>query len=189
MGSSPGEITRLLNEVRNGDRAAEAKLLPLVYQDLRRRAANYMRKERINHTLQATALVHEAYIRLIDQRKIPWKDRSHFFAIAAIAMRNVLIDYARKESAKMRGGPSRTISLDEGLLISPQKSSELLALDDALNRLGKVDPRQSRIVELRYFGGLSVEETATTVGLSKRQVEREWAMAKVWLHGEVTKHA
>ena len=188
MGASPGEITRLLNDMRNGDRAAEAKLLPLVYQDLRRRAANYMRGERIDHTLQPTALVHEAYLRLIDQRRIPWQDRSHFFAIAAIAMRNVLVDYARKESAKRRGGANGTISLDEGLLFSPQKSSELLALDDALNRLAKLDHRQSRIVELRYFGGLSVEETATAVGLSTRQVEREWAMAKAWLHGELTKH-
>jgi RNA polymerase sigma factor (TIGR02999 family) len=188
MGASPGEITRLLNEVRNGNRSAEAKLLPLVYQDLHRRAANYMRRERADHTLQPTALVHEAYIRLVDQRRILWHDRSHFFAIAAIAMRNVLIDYARKENAQRRGGETNTISLDKDLVFSPQKSSELLALDDALTRLAKVDRRQSQIVELRYFGGLSVEETAAALGLSKRQVERDWAMAKVWLHAEVTKH-
>lgn len=187
MGASPGEITRLLNEVRKGDRAAEAKLLPLIYQDLRRRAANYMRRERIDHTLQPTALVHEAYLRLVDRRTTQWQNRSHFYAIASSAMRNILVDYARKENAKRRGGTHATVSLDEELAFSPQKSWELLAVHDALGLLAKVDPRQSRIVELRYFGGLSVEETAMEVGLSVRQVEREWKMAKAWLYGELRK--
>jgi RNA polymerase sigma factor (TIGR02999 family) len=189
MGASPGEITRLLNEVRNGDRAAEAKLLPLVYRDLHRRAANFMRGERADHTLQPTALVHEAYLRLADHRRVSWQNRSHFFAIAAGVMRKVLIDYARRNGAKKRGGAYGSISLDECVVFSPQKSSEIIALDEALNRLAQLDPRQSRIVELRYFGGLSLEETAAAVGLSTRQVEREWTIAKAWLHGELMNHA
>jgi RNA polymerase sigma-70 factor (ECF subfamily) len=186
MGTSPGEITRLLNEVRNGDRAAEAKLVPLIYQELHRRAANYMRRERGDHTLQPTALVHEAYIRLIDQRRVSWQNRSQFYAIAAESMRRVLVDYARKKAAVRRGSAYGTVSLDEALVFAPNRSSELLALDQALNRLAELDSRQARIVELRYFGGLSVEETAAAIGLSTRQVKRDWNFARAWLRGELT---
>lgn len=188
MGTSPGEITRLLNEVTNGDRAAEAKLVPLVYQELHRRAAYYMRRERANHTLQPTVLVHEAYLRLVEQKSASWQNRTQFYAVAATVMRHVLVDYARKRWARRRAGTNETVRLDEALVFSPEKSSELVALDEALNRLAKLDPRLSRIVELRHFGGLSVEETAEALGLSTRQVKRDWSVAKAWLKGELSNH-
>jgi RNA polymerase sigma-70 factor, ECF subfamily len=185
---SPGEVTRLLNELRNGNRAAESRLMPLVYDELRRRAAYYMQYERPDHTLQPTALVHEAYLRLVEQRDVP-QNRAHFLAVAAQLMRRILVDHARARQADKRPAPEQRISLDKALIFSEEKSSELLALDEALSRLAQWDPRQSRVVELRYFGGLSVEETAEVVGLSGTQVKREWSHAKAWLRGELTKNA
>jgi RNA polymerase sigma-70 factor (ECF subfamily) len=173
MGVSSEEITTLLKEFRNGDRTAESKLMALVYADLRRRAAFYLRRERSDHTLQPTALVHEAYLRLVEQPGGPWQNRVHFYAVAARAMRQVLVDHARTRGAEKRGGNDEVISLDEAFVPSREKSRELVELDDALNRLAHLDVRQARVVELRYFGGLSVEETAQVVGLSTRQVKRD----------------
>jgi len=186
MESSPGEVTRLLNEVRNGNRAAEAKLMPLVYDELRRRALHYMRRERPDHTLQATALVHEAYLRLVEQRGVP-QNRAHFLAVAAQLMRRILVDYARAREADKRPAPDQRISLDRALSLSEDTSDQIIALDEALGRLAQWDPRQSRIVELRFFGGLSVEETAEVVNLSTTQIKRDWSLAKAWLHGELSK--
>jgi RNA polymerase sigma-70 factor, ECF subfamily len=188
MEPSSGEVTRLLDEMRNGNRAAEAKLMPLVYEELRRRADHYMLRERPDHTLQPTALVHEAYLRLVEQRDVP-RNRAHFLAIAAQLMRRILVDHARARQADKRPAPEQRISLDKALVFSEDKSSELLALDEALQRLAQWDPRQSRIVELRYFGGLSVEETAEVIGLSGTQVKREWSHAKAWLRGELARNA
>jgi len=188
MEPSPGEVTRLLNELRNGDRTAEVKLMPLVYDELRRRAAHYMQGERRDHTLQPTALVHEAYLRLVEQREVP-ENRTHFLAVAAQLMRRILVDHARARQADKRPAPEQRISLDKALIFSEDRSSEFLALHEALERLAQWDPRQSRIVELRYFGGLSVEETAQVVGLSGTQVKREWSHAKAWLRGELAKNA
>jgi RNA polymerase sigma-70 factor (ECF subfamily) len=188
MEPSPGEITRLLNELRSGNREAEARLIPLVYDELRRQAAFYMRRERPGHTLQPTALVHEAYLRLVEQREVP-QNRAHFLAVAAQLMRRILVDYARARQAEKRPPGGQRISLDHALVFSEDRSGELVALDEALGRLTQFDPGQSRIVELRYFGGLSVEETADVTGLSTRQVKREWSFAKAWLRRELTKHA
>jgi RNA polymerase sigma-70 factor, ECF subfamily len=183
----PGEVTRLLNELRNGNGAAESKLMLLVYDELRWRAAYYMQHERPDHTLQPTALVHEAYLRLVQQQDLP-QNRAHFLAIAAQLMRRILVDYARARQAEKRPAPEQRVSLDKALVFSEDKSGELIALDEALGRLAQWDPRQSRIVELRYFGGLSVEETAEVIGLSGTQVKREWSHAKAWLRGELTKN-
>jgi RNA polymerase sigma factor (TIGR02999 family) len=187
MGPSPGEVTRLLNEIRNGNHAAQAKLMPLVYKELRRRAAEYMRRERPDHTLQPTALVHEAYLRLVEQREVP-QNRVHFFAVAAQLMRRILVDHARARRAGKRPFSERAVAFDQALVFSENQSEELVALDEALRRMEQKDPRQGRIVELRFFGGLSVEETAEVIGLSTTQVKREWSHAKAWLHGELTKH-
>lgn len=188
MEPSPGEITRLLNELRSGNREAEAHLMPLVYDELRRRAAYYMRGERTDHTLQPTALVHEVYLRLVEQREVP-QNRAHFLAVAAHLMRRILVDHARARKAEKRPTPKQRISLDQALVFSEGKSDELIALDEALGRLAQWDARQSHIVELRFFGGLSVEETAEVTGLSPRQVKRDWSVAKAWLHGELAKNA
>jgi len=183
---SPGEITRLLNELRSGNRAAEAKLIPLVYDELRRRAAHYMQHEQPGHTLQPTAVVHEAYLRLVEQREVP-ENRKRFFAVAANLMRRVLVDHARKRYAGKRPPPDRRISLDEPPEYSRDGLWQVIAVDEALERLAQRSPRQAHIVELRYFSGLSVEETADVMGLSTRQVKRDWNFARAWLHGELTK--
>ena len=159
--------------------------MPLVYDELKRRARTYMRRERPDHTLQTTALVHEAYLRLVRQEAIHWQGRSHFFGIAAQLMRRVLIDHARGLLRKKRGGVAMVLPLDEALAFSPEHSQELVRLDEALDRLAKLDMRQSRIVELRFFGGLSVEETAEYLGISPKTVKRDWAVAKAWLHAQV----
>jgi len=174
-----------LAELREGNRKAESRLIPLVYDELRRLAAHYMKQERSSHTLQATALVHEAYLRLFQQREMNWQNRAHFYAVAASLMRRILIDYARERLAKKRGGSQVKVSLDDALVVSPHPSAQLVDLDEALQRLAARDARQSRIVELRFFGGLTEEEAAEVVGVSVRTVKRDWRVAKAWLYQEV----
>ncbi len=186
MASQPGEVTELLKQLRSGHRNAEEKLIPLVYSELRRLAAHYLRGERADHTLQPTALVHEAYIRLTKLHDLDWQSRSHFFATAATVMRRILVDHARAQMANKREGIRDAISLEEEFVVSPSRSPQLIALDDALNRLATIDARKSRIVELRFFGGLSEEETGAVLGISARTVKRDWRVAKAWLYSEVS---
>jgi RNA polymerase sigma factor (TIGR02999 family) len=185
--SPPQDITELLVDWSKGDREALNKLTPLVYDELHRLASRYLRHERANHTLQTTALVHEAYLRLVDQRNANWQNHVQFFAVAAQLMRRILVDYARSHGAAKRGGGYAKLSLDEAMIVSKEKSADLMALDEALNSLAAIDPEQSRVVELRVFGGLTVEETAEALGVSPRTVKREWSMAKAWLHRQITK--
>jgi RNA polymerase sigma-70 factor (ECF subfamily) len=181
----PGEITRVLAQLKSGDKAAADELLPLVYPHLRRLASYYMRGERKDHTLQATGLVHEAFIRLLKQENLAWEDRNHFFGVAAGLMRRILVDYARAHRAGKRGGPEHDLPLDEALVFAAERSSELIALDDALKQLAEWDHRQSQIVELRFFVGLSEDEIAEVLGISVRTVKRDWAAARAWLHTEL----
>jgi RNA polymerase sigma factor (TIGR02999 family) len=186
MDSSPGQVTLLLRQLTKRNRDAEAQLLPLLYKHLRRIAGYYMRDERVGHTLQPTALVNEAYLRLVDQNRVVWKDRSHFLGVAAQLMRRILVDHARQRVASRRGG--HQIKLYIGSLDMPQVSEQpeqVLAVHEALTRLGEFDPQQGRVVEMRYFGGLTVEETAEALGISPRTVKREWAMALAWLKAEL----
>lgn len=185
MGSEPEDITQILRNLKAGDRSAEAKLIPLVYKELRRIAARYLRAERPDHTLQPTALVHEAYIRLGKIHGMDWQSRSHFFATAATLMRRILVDHARSQRAIKRRALQQAIHLDEALVVSAARSAELVALDDALVKLAKLDIRRSKIVELRFFGGLSEEETGEVLGVSTRTVKRDWRVAKAWLYDEV----
>lgn len=185
MESQQPDVTLLLSELARGDRGAADKLMPLVYEELKRLARSYMRRERPDHTLQATALVHEAYLKLVRQQAVDWQNRSHFFGIAAQLMRRILIDHARGHGREKRGGDKVVLPLNEALVFSPEYSEELVKLDEALERLTGIDPRQGKIVELRYFGGLSVEETAEFLGISAKTVKRDWAVAKAWLHGEL----
>jgi len=177
------DVTLLLKQVAAGDRDAVAKLIPLVYRELHQIAEHRFSLERPDHTLQPTALVHEVYLRLVAQRDVNWQNRAHFFAVASRLMRQILVDYARGRLRAKRGGKQLKLPLDKVIVISPGHCDELLALDESLERLGKLDERQSRIVELRFFGGLSVEETAAVLGVSPRTVKREWSMAKAWLYG------
>ena len=179
------DVTDLLIDWSKGDQEALNKLMPLVYDELHRLASRYLRHERPGHTLQTTALVHEAYLKLVDERNANWQNRVHFFAAAAQVMRHVLVDYARSRRASKRGGDYCRLSLDEARISSEEKDADLLALNDALNNLAAIDPQQSRIVELRVFGGLTVEETAEALGISPRTVKREWSMAKAWLHKQI----
>ncbi|HET6179675.1 MAG TPA: sigma-70 family RNA polymerase sigma factor [Candidatus Sulfotelmatobacter sp.] len=179
------DVTLLLNEVSRGNQKALAELIPAVYDELRRLAAYYLRRERSDHTLQATALVHEAYLRLVDQRHVDWKNRSHFLGVAAHLMRRVLLMHAREHRAAKRGGSAKKISLDETAIFSPAQADDLLILDELLNRLAILDAQQERIVEMRFFAGLSVEETADLMGISTATVKRDWAMAKAWLAREM----
>jgi len=183
--AGPGEVTQLLVELRAGKREAEAKLIPLVYAELRRLAGRYLRGERSDHTLQPTALVHEAYLRLTKMHSVDWQSRSHFFATAATVMRRILVDHARAQRAKKRQALREAISFDEVLVVSLARSTELIALDEALTKLAKVDARRSKIVELRFFGGLNEEETGAVLGVSARTVKRDWRVAKAWLYNEV----
>jgi RNA polymerase sigma factor (TIGR02999 family) len=185
--SSQHEVTRLLVQLTDGDNAALDDLLPLVYAELRRLAANYLRRERQGHTLQPTALVHEAYLRMIDQTQVRWQNRAHFFGVAAQMMRRILVDHARSQQAEKRGGDVQKFSLDENIDVSGERAADLVALDEALARLAEIDPQKSRIVELRFFGGLSVEETAEVLNVSAPTVKRQWRMAKAWLFGQVQK--
>lgn len=187
MGTAGNAVTRLLGELRNGNEDAVAKLVPLLYGELRRMAASYLSSERRNHTLQPTALVHEAYLRLVDQKDVHWQNRQHFFGVAAQVMRRVLVDYARSHKANKRGGAVPKVSLEEAVVVSKERSAELLALDEALTRLASIDPQQGRVIELRFFGGLTVEETAQVLGISPATVKRDWNMARAWLTREVRK--
>jgi RNA polymerase sigma-70 factor, ECF subfamily len=184
MDGSQGEVTQLLARLAGGDRCAEDELLPIVYEQLRALAAHFLRSERRDHTLQATALVHEAYLRLIGGGQVSWQNRAHFFAIAARTMRRVLVDHARGINAGKRRGIK--VSLDSALVFSEDQSGELLDLDRALDRLAEWDPRQARVVELRFFAGLSEEEAAEVLGVSQRTVKRDWQMAKAWLYGQLS---
>ena len=179
------DVTALLVEMAKGNQAAQEKLIPLVYDQLKRMARRYMRRERAGHTLQTTALVHEAYLKLVRQQSPNWQGRAQFFGIAAQLMRRILIDHARRHLREKRGGTQVILPLEEGLAFTPEHSEDLLKLDEALDRLSKLDPRQSRIVELRFFGGLSVEETSRFLNVSPITVKRDWAVAKVWLYGEL----
>lgn len=185
--TSSDNLTQMLIQLSEGKSEIVDDILPLIYDELRRLAGNYLRRERSEHTLQPTALVHEAYLKLIDQRQVKWQNRAHFFGIAANIMRRILVDYARQHKAGKRGGNEENLSLDDEIIVaSTEKSAELLALDEALENLAKVDPQKSRIVELRYFGGLSVEETAEVLGVSEITVKRHWRMAKAWLYGQLS---
>jgi len=179
------DVTVLLAELAKGNEEAASKLIPLVYSELHRLAAGYMRRERGDHTLQPTALVHEAYLKLVEQRSVDWQSRSHFFGIAAQVMRRILVDYARGHLREKRGGGKRPVPMEEALAFAPEQSLEIVRLDEALERLTKRDPRQGKIVELRFFGGLTVEQTAELLGISPKTVKRDWSMAKAWLHGEL----
>ena len=178
-------ITQLLIDLSNGDRNAVDLLLPVIYDELRKLAANYLRRERPDHTLQPTALVHEAYLHLVDQTRVNWQNRAHFFGVAAQIMRRLLIDHARKHNAEKRGQDYEKLSLDENIDRSVERSGELIALDDALNTLASFDEQKARLVELRYFGGLSIEETADVLGVTPTTVKRHWRLAKAWLYGEL----
>lgn len=185
MEPEPSEVTVLLSQLTEGNQQAAEKLMPLVYDELRRLARSYMRRERQDHTLQTTALVHEAYLKLIRQKATNWQGRSHFFGIAAQLMRRILIDHARGHLREKRGGAQVILPLNESLAFSPEHSEDLLRLDEALDRLSRLDPRQVQVVELRFFGGLSVAETAEYLKISPKTVKRDWAVAKAWLHGEL----
>jgi RNA polymerase sigma-70 factor (ECF subfamily) len=185
MASAAGDVTQLLADVQNGQPDAGPRLIPLVYEELRRLARRQMRRERPDHTLQATALVHEAYFRLVNQPERTWQNRTHFVRIAAQVMRRMLIDYARARRTVKREGGLQRVPLEEPMLVAEEQSDELLALNEALERLAQFDPRQSRVVELRFFGGLTVEETAEALGMSPKTVKRDWSVARAWLHREV----
>ncbi|MDQ3687716.1 MAG: sigma-70 family RNA polymerase sigma factor [Acidobacteriota bacterium] len=186
MTLTPHELTQLLAAWGDGDRAALEKLTPLVYEELRRLAHQYMSHERPGHTLQTSALVHEAYLRLIDQKDVRWQNRTHFFCIAAQMMRRILVDHARQRRYAKRGGDVRQVPLDEAMIVSEERTAEVVALDDALKSLAEIDPRKSQIVEMRFFGGLSIEETAEVLKVSPGTIMREWTLAKAWLKRAVT---
>lgn len=185
MESPPADVTVLLAELARGNPEAREKLVPLVYDELKRLARCYMRRERPDHTLQATALVHEAYLKLVRQQAVNWQSRSHFFGVASQLMRRILIDHARGHLREKRGGVREALPLNEAIVFSPERSEELVKLDEALERLSKMDARQGRIVELRFFGGMSVEETAEFLGISPKTVKRDWSVAKAWLYGQL----
>ena len=185
MGSSRSEVTQLLQEWGLGRQDAFDRLVPEIYAELRRLASSYLRRERRDHTLQPTALVHEAFLKLVDQRAVRWQNRAHFFGIAAQAMRRILVDHARAHGAGKRGSGERPLSLDETLVLTAGPDVDLIALDEALTRLHAVDPQQSRVVELRFFGGLTMEETAEVLRISPATVGREWTLAKAWLYAEL----
>ena len=184
-----GDVTRLLKAWSGGDRDALARLLPLVYDELRRRAQAQMRQERAGHTLQPTALVHEAFLRLVDQKAIDWKDRAHFFGVAARAMREVLVDHARRRGAGKRGGGEPRLTLGGAATVATEQNFDILAFDLALERLTALDERQGRLVELRVFGGLTIEEAAKVLDCSHATVSREWRHAEAWLHREMAGQA
>ena len=182
--SSP-ELSELLTEWSNGSKAALDKLIPLIYEELHRLAHHYMRRERPGHTLQTTALVNEACVRLFNRQSVHFQDRSHFVAIASQLMRSILVDHARSHAYAKRGGGATRVVLDEAMVVSRDPSADVVELDEALKRLAEIDPQQSRIVELRFFGGLTIEETAEVLGLSPATIKREWHTAKAWLYREL----
>jgi RNA polymerase sigma-70 factor, ECF subfamily len=180
------EVTRLLESWNSGRQEALDELIPLVYQELRRMAKRYMNSQPSKHTLQTTALIHEAYLKLADNRVKNWQNRAHFFAVAAQAMRHILVDHARSHKREKRGGETQFISLEDVAVISNERAAEMVALDEALQNLSGVDERKARVVELRYFGGLSVEETAEVLKVSQNTVNRDWNFAKMWLLRELS---
>ena len=182
-----GELTQLLVDYSNGKREALDVLTPMVYKELRNLAARYLRRERSDHTLQSTALVHEAYLRLIDQNQVQWQNRAHFFGVAAQMIRRILVDHARTRHAQKRGGNAQKLSLDEAIGLPEQRDLDIIALDDALKLLAELDPQQSKVIELRFFGGLSIEETAEAIGISPATVKREWVTARAWLLRQLTR--
>jgi RNA polymerase sigma-70 factor, ECF subfamily len=186
MNSESTGITQLLIDWSNGDKTASDRLMPLVHAELKRLARRYMSRENPGHTLQTSALLNEAYIRLVDQQSVSWVNRTHFFAVAAQVMRHVLIDHARRHLYAKRGGGARHVSLEDAGAVNDRRAAELVALDDALKDLANLDPRKSQIIELRFFGGLSVEETAEALDISPITVTREWRSAKAWLHREMS---
>jgi RNA polymerase sigma factor (TIGR02999 family) len=189
LAGTPGEVTRLLNDLKQGKEDSVSKLMSLVYKELHRLAEGFMRREPREHTLQPTALVHEAYLKLVDQRAMNWQNRAHFFAVSARLMRRILVDHARGRRSAKRGGKERPVSLEDApTLISLDRSDELLALDEVLKKLEETAPRQCRIVELRYFGGLTVEETASVLNVAPKTVKRDWSVARAWLHREISRH-
>jgi len=179
-------ITQLLEKWGNGNKEVLDELLPIVYDELRRQAARYLRRERVGHTLQTTALIHEAYIRLVDQRNVRWQNRAHFFGIASQLMRRILVDHARTKKRVKRGGSDVRVSLAEAIVTTKAKDLDVLALDEALDKLATIDNQQARIVELRFFSGLTVEETSEVLSISPATVKRDWSMAKAWLHREIS---
>lgn len=183
---APEEMSQLLRDWSNGDQSALDKVMPVVYQELRRLAHHYMRNERADHTLQTTALVNEAYMRLADYREMRWQSRAHFFAVAAQVMRRILVDSARSRNYAKRGGGAQKVELDEAAVVSEGRSAEVIAVDEALIELESWDARKGRIVELRFFGGLSIEETAEVLKVSPTTVQREWRSAKAWLHRAIS---
>lgn len=183
--SGEKNLTKLLIDWSNGDKEALDRITPLIYKELQILATRYMRRERAGHTLQTTALVHEAYLQLVDQNRVEWKNRAHFFGIAAQLMRRILIDHARKRQSIKRGGDVVKISFDEAAVVSDERADELVALDEALIRLARHDSLQSHLVELRFFGGLTVQETAEVMKITPAEVKREWAVAKAWLYRQL----
>ena len=185
--TSPKEITRLLLAWSDGDESALADLTPLIYEELHRLARHYMRNERAGHTLQTSALVNEAYVRLIDWKNVRWQNRAHFFGVSAQLMRRILVDFARSRRYQKRGGGEQVVALDDAPEIPSGKTTDLVALDEALDALSKLDPRQSKVVELRFFGGLNIEEAAEVLKISPATVRRDWSLARAWLHRELSK--
>ena len=186
MAQTSQNVTQLLIGWSNGDREALDALLPVVYEELRKQAARYLRHERVGHTLQTTALIHEAYLKLVDQKNVHWQNRAHFFGIAAQLMRRILVDHARAKKRTKRGGSDIRVSFNEANVMAPSQNLDIVALDEALARLSEIDEQQSRIVELRFFSGLTVEETAAVLAISPATVKRDWSMAKAWLHREIS---
>jgi RNA polymerase sigma-70 factor (ECF subfamily) len=185
MATPPQGVTGLLQAWGGGDAAALDQLVPIVYQELHRQAQHYLQRESPGHTLQTTALVHEAYLRLVDQREARWQNRAQFFGVAAQLMRRILVDYARRHQAAKRGGSAIQVPFEEGAVAAAESEVDLMALDDALTRLAALDLQQARVVELRYFTGLGIEETAEALGISPATVKRDWAIARAWLKREL----
>src|SRR5215471_7646309 len=188
MTPTPQDVTELLLDWSNGNQAALDQLMPLVYEELHRLAHQYMARERPEHTLQTSALLNEAYLKLVDQKNVRWQNRAHFIGIAAKLMRQILVEHARQRHRVKRGGDVRQVPLDEAMVVCPERAGEMIALDDALESLATVDQRKSQILELRFFGGLSVEETAEVLGVSPGTVMRDWTLAKAWLQKEMTRN-
>jgi RNA polymerase sigma factor (TIGR02999 family) len=186
VNSAPGEVTQILLELRHGKREAQDRLIPLVYHELRRIAGAHLRRESASHSLQPTALVHEAYLRLIDIDRIDWQSRAHFFCVASTLMRRILVEHARANHAVKRAGANKTIVFDETLMPSPGRSPDVLALDDALDHLARLDQRQAKIIEMRFFAGMTEEEVGDVLGISVRTVKRDWRVAKAWLFRELS---
>ena len=186
MPPTPPQVTQLLNDWSSGDQTARDRLMTLVYDELHRLAHQYMKRESPGHTLQTSALVNEAFVKLVDQRNVRWQNRAHFFGIAAQLMRRILVDYARGRQTSKRGGGLHAVSFDDALYVSAQRGAEVVAVHEALEQLAKFDPRKGQIVELRFFGGLSIDETAEILGVSPGTVMRDWTLAKAWLHREMT---